>query len=564
MYRAYPRTNDRKPLVRLGANLPACGWWVVSALVGVVLMAAACQPFMVSRRQTPTSAPSVPGISLYPTQARAGELILVQGSGWAPLGEVAIFLAAPGQLQAAGETVAALTADETGRFIVEFTVPTDAAWQEFGSARVVARSEDGARVVQAILTLKTPLTPLTSPTPTPTASATATATTRPSATRTPTSRAFFVTMTPSPSPTARRVEGVTDVYSAGEQVTVSAAVDLNVRAGPGLGYSVVGSLLAGTDVVVTGANADKSWLRIESDVQTQGRGWVSRAYVIADDLRAVPVVAAPQLPPTAVPTATTTPLAAPTTAATAAVGWVGEYFDNISLSGSPVLVRTDPAVDFGWGDQGPGSGLPTEFFSVRWTQTAYFAEGTYYFTVTADDGVRFWVDGSLQLDEWRDTDPTTYRPIVWLSEGIHTLQVEYYQHLANATIRVLWHRPGDWQARYYNNRKLDGEAVLERYEADIDHQWGTGAPDPSVAADNFSAVWTRDYTFEKGLYVFNVHADDGVRLWVDGNLLIDSWMDGVRSLRAEYSFDSKREREVRVEYYEHYGDAHIKLTWRRN
>ena len=554
----------------LPEKYPGLREWIVFLLASLTLLiGGACQPFLAFQRQTPTAASILSGISLYPTHAQAGDNVTVQGSGWIHEGQVNIYLMAPGSSDADAEAAAGVTADTDGRFTIDFVVPDDTDWQRSGSARVVARSPDGARVVQAILNLREPATPEASSTPTlePTFTRTAIPSPAPSATKTP--KSFFVTLTrtapaSTSSPPTRRAAMVTDVYVVDEQVTVSSAVDLNVRTGPGVAYPVVGVLLKGEQAVVTGANNDRTWLRIRFVAAPLGSGWVSRGYLIADDLSHVPVVAVPQLPPTSEPTATSTPPATAIATPTAVSGWLGEYFDNFTLSGSPVLVRTDPNLDFGWGDQGPGGGLPTEFFSVRWTQTMYFEEGTYYFTVISDDGVRFWVDGSLQLDEWRDTDPITYRPIVWLSEGNHTLKVEYYQHLANATIRLSWHRPGDWKARYYNNRKMKGDAVLDRYEDEVNHNWGTGSPDPVVAADNFSAVWTRQVTFEEDLYVFNVDVDDAVRLWVDGDLLIDNWMDGTRSLRAERKFSSKRKREVRVEYYEHYGNARVRLTWRRD
>ena len=58
----------------------------------------------------------------------------------------------------------------------------------------------------------------------------------------------------------------------------------------------------------------------------------------------------------------------------------------------------------------------------------------------------------------------------------------------------------------------------------MDFNWGTGSPDPSIGADTFSVCWQGEvepqYT---ETYTFYVYTDDGVKLWVDGQLLINDW-----------------------------------------
>jgi len=48
-------------------------------------------------------------------------------------------------------------------------------------------------------------------------------------------------------------------------------------------------------------------------------------------------------------------------------GLAGQYFSNKTLTGSPVLTRTDTAVDFNWDNSGPGGSVPVDNFSARWT-----------------------------------------------------------------------------------------------------------------------------------------------------------------------------------------------------
>ena len=72
---------------------------------------------------------------------------------------------------------------------------------------------------------------------------------------------------------------------------------------------------------------------------------------------------------------------------------------------------------------------------------------------------------------------------------------------------------------------LTGSPVLVRQDRDIDFQWGTGSPGPAVPADRFSARWRGYWPFETGRYTFVAYSDDGVRIWVDGQRIVDNWVD---------------------------------------
>jgi prepilin-type N-terminal cleavage/methylation domain-containing protein len=141
--------------------------------------------------------------------------------------------------------------------------------------------------------------------------------------------------------------------------------------------------------------------------------------------------------------ATTTAAATATTVAsngTAACpgsfsGWVGEYYSNQSLSGSPNFCNDDPAISFNWGGGSPRSGFPSDHFSIRWTKTVNFSNGNHVFTMGSDDGSRLYVDGTKVLDMWRDQSYATSTVTQSLS-GPHTVTMEFYENggLANATL----------------------------------------------------------------------------------------------------------------------------------
>ncbi len=119
-----------------------------------------------------------------------------------------------------------------------------------------------------------------------------------------------------------------------------------------------------------------------------------------------------------------------------------------------------------------------------------------------------------------------------------------------------------WEARYFNNRDLAGSPVLLRSEANIDFNWGTGSPAPNVVnSDNFSARWTRSVNFSAGRYRFTTHTDDGVRLWVNGALVIDQWRDQEAATHSADVNLPSGAIAIRMEYYDRHGFAVARLSW---
>lgn len=119
----------------------------------------------------------------------------------------------------------------------------------------------------------------------------------------------------------------------------------------------------------------------------------------------------------------------------------------------------------------------------------------------------------------------------------------------------------EWRADYWTNPELAGAPAVIRNEFAIDHEWGSGSPSPVIPNDNFSARWTRALNFDAGVYTFFVEVDDGARLYVDGQLLINSWQDGGRRTLTAQVVLSQGQHQIALEYYERSGIALIHLTW---
>ncbi len=249
--------------------------------------------------------------------------------------------------------------------------------------------------------------------------------------------------------------------------------------------------------------------------------------------------------------------------------WVGEYFNNMALSGSPVLVRADEAIDFTWGEAAPDPAITADHFSVRWSKADYFSGGIYRFTARSDDGIRIYIDNQLILDAWYDRAPV---PAVIadapINAGQHVIRVEYYENNGAATVSVSWqlsstYATGPWIAEYYNNTNLLGPAAFQRTEQTIDRNWGLLSPlEGHVGADNFSVRWTGSPHFTTGTYRFSVHADDGVRMWIDNQLVLDAWYDsGFTPPYTAVLPLTEGTHAIRVEYYERTEAAAIRVEW---
>lgn len=120
--------------------------------------------------------------------------------------------------------------------------------------------------------------------------------------------------------------------------------------------------------------------------------------------------------------------------------WIGEYYANPDLSGSPAFSRLDPQVNFAFGEASPLPGIiPVDNFSVRWTTQEFLTAGRYRFFVTADDGARVTVNGTTIMDFFANVgSQLTQSADLDLPAGEATIVVEYVERAGAATVQFFW------------------------------------------------------------------------------------------------------------------------------
>ena len=105
----------------------------------------------------------------------------------------------------------------------------------------------------------------------------------------------------------------------------------------------------------------------------------------------------------------------------------------------------------------------------------------------------------------------------------------------------------NWQAEYFNTPNLSGSPVLIRDDATINNNWGLASPGPGVNADFWSVRWTRVFNVQPGQYRLQLSSDDGSRLFINNQLIVDNWRDQATTSAAVDYFTNGGSLTVRVD-----------------
>jgi hypothetical protein len=200
----------------------------------------------------------------------------------------------------------------------------------------------------------------------------------------------------------------------------------------------------------------------------------------------------------------------------------------------------DPNTDLRW-TEGFGSKLHTVYFGDNFDDVNGAVTGF-------PQGATTYTPGTLEYDKlyyWRIDEFDGF--------GTHKGEVWSFQTTPAG---------GGVKGNYYRGMDF-GNLILTRMDPQIDFNWGTGEPDPLVGADNFSVRWVGqvEAAFTES-YTFYTRSDDGVRLWIDGQQLVDNWTDhSATENKGTIDLVAGQVYSLEMEYYENSDDAVAELRW---
>jgi len=196
---------------------------------------------------------------------------------------------------------------------------------------------------------------------------------------------------------------------------------------------------------------------------------------------------------------------------------------------------------------------------VSWFTVVAGGSGSYIYSWSGDEGL----SGSGQSVTKSYSTSGTKTATITVTSGGQQAQASCSTNIIsvpNDKFRTLYYDGIGFAGQYLG--QMDENQIpspVGTLSGAINHNWGGGA----VAfgkSDRITGIWKGNINFTSGLYQFNVTTDDGVRVQVGDNLLIDKWQDQVASFTsgsvALFGVTS-----VEVQYYENGGGAQLILGW---
>jgi len=138
---------------------------------------------------------------------------------------------------------------------------------------------------------------------------------------------------------------------------------------------------------------------------------------------------------------------------------------------------------------------------------------------------------------------------------------------------------GLW-GEYYSNMNLEGAPVAAKLDTTIDFEWKASpliylsdyekkdkskiqSAEKTIGSEYFSIRWSGTVTPPKtGYYDFVTHCDDGIRLLVNNQLIIDQWFSHDKEYRyGTIKLEAGKAYNIKVEYYQEIGGATINMGW---
>jgi hypothetical protein len=105
--------------------------------------------------------------------------------------------------------------------------------------------------------------------------------------------------------------------------------------------------------------------------------------------------------------------------------------------------------------------------------------------------------------------------------------------------------------------------IVSRVDSTVNFDWDMDSPAAGIGPDFFSVRWEGFLEPQSTeLYELHVESDDGARLWLDDQLLIDAWTDhGPTEQTAKLTLEAGHRYSLKLEYFERVGEAIARLLW---
>lgn len=160
---------------------------------------------------------------------------------------------------------------------------------------------------------------------------------------------------------------------------------------------------------------------------------------------------------------------------------------------------------------------------------------------------------SYDFSSWSDNGAATHNITAPASNTTYT--ASYQQSGGGTPVNGL-------NATYFDNMDLTGTSV-SRIVDNIDTDYELGSPDPAITPDTWSARWTGQVQPKYSqTYTFYTLSDDGVRLWVNGQQLVDNWTNhGLSENSGTITLTAGQKYDVKMEFYDNTMYALASLQW---
>ncbi|PKG22098.1 PA14 domain-containing protein [Niallia nealsonii] len=256
--------------------------------------------------------------------------------------------------------------------------------------------------------------------------------------------------------------------------------------------------------------------------------------------------------------------------AEASSNWSGGYYNNKSLTGSSIEQKYD-FLRLNWGTKAPIENIHFNRFSARFEKSLTVDENKDYFLhAYADDGLRMYADNSKAIDSWSTGGKFSSAVLPNLTKGNHSIRTDYYEDTGNASLFAEVLPFGEWIGYYYNNVSLKGapedSKIYPSSNDSLTFDYGYGRPSDKVKYNNYSAKFYTVKRMEEGDYLIKAKADDGIRVYIDGEKVVDEWKSGYNGNLAvkvpikDTSSSTKDIHEIRVEYFEGTGKSALDFS----